>query len=58
VQFKSHSVLLPHPDPLPEGEGVKGASLTVSTLILAPMLSEGDRARVAATLPRLLHPPS
>jgi hypothetical protein len=27
----------PHPGPLPGGEGAKGASLTVSSLILGPI---------------------
>jgi hypothetical protein len=31
----------PHPSSLPAGEGVHGASLTVSTLLLAPMPSSG-----------------
>jgi hypothetical protein len=35
----------PHPGPLPLGEGAKGASLTVSGLILAPMPIEGKGTR-------------
>jgi hypothetical protein len=31
----------PHPSPLPVGEGAKGVSLRVSTLIVVPMLSQG-----------------
>jgi hypothetical protein len=43
----------PHPGPLPLGEGAKGAPLTVSHLILAPMPIEGEGIRrgMAASAP-------
>jgi hypothetical protein len=43
----------PHLGPLPLGEGPKGAPLTVSHLILAPMPIEGEGVRrgMAASAP-------
>jgi hypothetical protein len=38
----SLALLGPHPIPLPAGEGVKGASMKGSALILATRLREGE----------------